>query len=109
MRCIILSRQWVEINISRFDQGHSAGLSSGAELGSNKQVSSTYSEFVRRQSKLRTNQLTPNDNKSFSVGTMLMVDDWYDRLNLQPSSAGTRTEHLARYLGPRDARIQAGR
>jgi len=45
-------------------------------------VSSTYSEFVTKQHKLRTTQLTPNDNKSFSIGTMLMVDDWYERLDL---------------------------
>jgi transposase len=32
--------------------------------------------------KLRTTQLTPNDNKSFSIGTVLMVDDWYERLGL---------------------------
>jgi transposase len=38
---------------------------------------------VQKQTKLRTAQLTPNENKSFSVGTMLMVDDWYERLNLQ--------------------------
>jgi len=37
---------------------------------------------VTRQSKLRTTQLTPNDNKSFSIGTTLMVDDWYERLGL---------------------------
>jgi transposase len=37
---------------------------------------------VTKQTKLRTTQLTPNENKSFSVGTMLMVDDWYERLNL---------------------------
>ena len=37
---------------------------------------------MRKQSKLRTTQLTPNDNKSFSIGTALMVDDWYDRLGL---------------------------
>ena len=34
------------------------------------------------QSKLRTTQLTANDNKSFSIGTALMVDDWYERLGL---------------------------
>lgn len=34
------------------------------------------------QQKLRTTQLTPNDNKSFSIGTPLMVDDWYERLGL---------------------------
>jgi len=37
---------------------------------------------VRKQSKLRTSQLTPNDNKSFSIGTTLMVDDLYERLGL---------------------------
>jgi len=37
---------------------------------------------VQIQSKLRTTQLTPNDNKSFSVGTALMIDDWYERLGL---------------------------
>jgi hypothetical protein len=37
---------------------------------------------VQKQTKLRTSQLTPNDNKSFSIGTVLMVDDWYDRLGL---------------------------
>jgi len=37
---------------------------------------------VNKQSKLRTTQLTPNDNKSFSIGTTLMVDDWYERLGL---------------------------
>jgi len=35
-----------------------------------------------RQSKLRTARITPNDNKSFSVGTVLMVDGWYERLGL---------------------------
>jgi len=45
-------------------------------------VSSTFSGFVTKQSKLRTTQLTPNDNKSFSIGTALMVDDWYERLGL---------------------------
>ena len=37
---------------------------------------------MQKQSKLRTTQLTPNDNKSFSVGTALMIDDWYERLGL---------------------------
>lgn len=37
---------------------------------------------MQKQSKLRTTQLTPNDNKSFSIGTTLMVDDWYERLGL---------------------------
>jgi transposase len=37
---------------------------------------------VKKQTKLRTFQLTPNDNKSFSIGTVLMVDDWYERLGL---------------------------
>jgi len=37
---------------------------------------------VQIQSKLRTTQLTANDNKSFSIGTALMVDDWYERLGL---------------------------
>jgi transposase len=45
-------------------------------------VSSTFTGFVRKQTKLRTTQLTPNDNKSFSVGTALMIDDWYERLGL---------------------------
>ena len=37
---------------------------------------------MRKQTKLRTMQLTPNDNRSFSIGTTLMVDDWYERLGL---------------------------
>ena len=37
---------------------------------------------MTKQTKLRTTQLTPNDNKSFSIGTTLMVDDWYERLRL---------------------------
>lgn len=37
---------------------------------------------MTRQGKLRTTQLAPNDNKSFSIGTTLMVDDWYERLGL---------------------------
>jgi len=37
---------------------------------------------VNKQTKLRTNQITPNENKSFSIGTALMVDDWYERLGL---------------------------
>ena len=45
-------------------------------------MSSTKVEFVTKQTKLRTTQLTPNDNKSFSIGTMLMVDDLYERLEL---------------------------
>ncbi len=35
-----------------------------------------------KQTKLRTFKLTPNDNKSFSIGTSLMVDDWYECLEL---------------------------
>ena len=38
---------------------------------------------MKKQSRLRTSQLTPNENKSFSIGTMLMVDDLYERLNLE--------------------------
>lgn len=34
------------------------------------------------QTKLRTNAITPNENKSFSIGTMLTVDDWYEKLGL---------------------------
>lgn len=45
-------------------------------------MSSTFTGFVRKQTKLRTTQLTPNENKSFSIGTTLMVDDWYERLGL---------------------------
>jgi len=37
---------------------------------------------MTKQTKLRTNQIMPNDNKSFSIGTALMVDDWYERLGL---------------------------
>jgi len=37
---------------------------------------------VTKQTKLRTTQITPNDNKSFSIGTALMVDDWYEKLGL---------------------------
>jgi len=37
---------------------------------------------VWKQTKLRTSQLTPNENKSFSIGTMLMVDDLYERLDM---------------------------
>ena len=38
--------------------------------------------LVTTQSRLRTAQLTPNENKSFAIGTVLMVDDWYERLGL---------------------------
>lgn len=37
---------------------------------------------MKKQSKLRTTQLTSNENKSFSIDTTLMVDDWYERLGL---------------------------
>jgi len=37
---------------------------------------------MTKQTKLRTNQIMPNDNKSFSIGTALMIDDWYERLGL---------------------------
>jgi hypothetical protein len=36
--------------------------------------------FVKIQTRLRTTHITPNDNKSFSIDTMLMVDDWSERL-----------------------------
>jgi len=37
---------------------------------------------VQRQLRLRTAVITPNDNKSFSIGTSLMVDGWYEDLEL---------------------------
>ncbi len=37
---------------------------------------------MNEQTKQRTSQLTPNENKSFSIGTMLMVDDLYERFDL---------------------------
>ena len=38
--------------------------------------------LMQTQSRLRTTLLTPNENKSFAIGTVLMVDDWYERLGL---------------------------
>ena len=38
--------------------------------------------MTTRQSKLRTTTITPNANKSFPIGTMLMVDYFYNRLDL---------------------------
>jgi len=37
---------------------------------------------VSKQSRLRTDTITPNDNKSFSIGTSLTVDGWYEDLEL---------------------------
>jgi transposase len=37
---------------------------------------------MHKQSRLRTTLLTPNENKSFAIGTVLLVDDWYERLGL---------------------------
>ena len=37
---------------------------------------------MSKQSRLRTDTITPNDNKSFSIGTSLMVDGWYEDLEL---------------------------
>lgn len=39
-------------------------------------------QCVSEQSRLRTNAITPNENKTFSIVTMLMVDDRYEQLNL---------------------------
>ena len=47
---------------------------------------------MQRQSKLRTAQLTPNKNKSFAVGTMLMVDDLYERLELNETVGRLKTK-----------------
>jgi len=73
---------------------------------------------VSKQSKLRTAQLTPNENKSFSIGTMLMVDDWYERLNLaavigRHKGRGIPLDHLIRgmlayQLGDNFSVLQAG-
>jgi transposase len=49
---------------------------------------------VSTQSKLRTSQLTPNENKSFSIGTTLMVDDWYERLNLNAIIGQLKTKGI---------------
>lgn len=38
---------------------------------------------MQTQSRLRTSLLTPNGNESFAIGTVLMVDDWYERLGLR--------------------------
>ena len=43
-------------------------------------VSLALLQCVSEQSKLRTRSLTPNVNKSFSVGTMLFIDEMYERL-----------------------------
>ena len=45
-------------------------------------VSLALLQCVSEQSKLRTWSLTPNANKSFSVGTMLFIDEMYERLHL---------------------------
>ena len=37
---------------------------------------------MHKQSRLRTSLLTPNENKSFAIGTVLMVDDWCERFCL---------------------------
>ena len=42
---------------------------------------------MQKQRKLRTWSLTPNANKSFSVGTMLFIDEMYERLHL-PAAIG---------------------
>ena len=58
---------------------------------------------MSKQSKLRTSQLTPNENKSFPIGTVLMVDDLYERLGLnevigQLKSKGIALDALVRGL-----------
>jgi len=40
-------------------------------------------------------QLTPNDNKSFSIGTTLMVDDWYERLGLSETIGRHKSKGIA--------------
>ena len=49
---------------------------------------------MQRQSKLRTTLLTPNENKSFSIGTMLMVDDLYERLELNETIGRLKTKGI---------------
>jgi transposase len=49
---------------------------------------------VSTQSKLRTSQLTPNENKSFSIGTTLMVDDLYERLKLNEIIGQLKTKGI---------------
>ena len=51
-------------------------------------------EFVQKQLKLRTSQLTSNENKSFSIGTTLMVDDWYERLGLNDIIGQLKTKGI---------------
>ena len=57
-------------------------------------MSSTLLQCVKTQSRLRTSQLTPNENKSFSIGTTLMVDDWYERLNLNEIIGQLKTKGI---------------
>jgi transposase len=57
-------------------------------------VPSALLQCVTKQSRLRTAQLTPNDNKSFSIGTVLMVDDWYERLELNEIIGQLKTKGI---------------
>ena len=50
--------------------------------------------MTSKQQKLRTTQITPNDNKSFSIGTLLMVDDWYERLQLNETIGQLKTKGI---------------
>jgi transposase len=40
-------------------------------------------ESAKMQTKLRTNELEPNDNISFPIGTIFLVDKLYEVLNLR--------------------------
>ena len=69
-------------------QHSSAGLCYSAEASARiNSVLNLLSNVCEKQRKLRTWSLTPNANKSFSVGTMLFIDEMYERLHL-PAAIG---------------------
>ena len=47
-------------------------------------------ESTKMQTKLRTNELEPNDNISFPIGTIFLVDKLYEVLNFTIFSGNTR-------------------
>jgi transposase len=48
-----------------------------------------------KQQKLRTDQLTPNANNSFPIGTLLMVDGWYEKLGLEAVIGPLKSKGIA--------------
>ena len=49
---------------------------------------------MTKQKKLRTAQLTPNENKSFPIGPVLMVDEMYEKMSLSDVIGPLKTKGI---------------